>query len=239
MSSENFKILKEIGSLDIMQSKLRDEISSEEARIAFVEKNRAKRDSDKEIDQKLLAEAKEQMAQLENSISHNQLLLDQDKKHLLEVKTNDQLINLEHQIKDREEQIGVAEDQGLEFLDKIDGYENHIKECTTFLSGSLESLNEIIGEVEAVRTQKNKEITSLHKRSKLLVEELPKAFQDKLSLVVARKIKLSSFTRIINNACEFCRMSVCSADVTSVEEKLALKTCSQCGRLFIPQQALY
>jgi len=239
MSSEDFKITKEINSLTIRKTSLLSEIHAEQKRITFIQNNRTDRENERNDSLTLLKETKTLMQKIENEIANHQLHLNKDKIHLSSVTNNEQLISLEHTIKHAQEKIEDLENNGFELLDKIEELEIQIKDCETFLKGSAETLIEIQAEVDTFSNSHNKQIEVLDSRIKLLMESLPPIFQDRLTRLFERKIAISSFTRILGGSCEFCKFSLNKVDISNIEDKFQLKICQSCGRLFIPQQAAY
>lgn len=239
MSSEDFKITREINSLTLKRSTLLDEVTTERKRITFIESNREDRNEELVKTFESLKETKSLMQQVENSIANHQAQLSKDQDHLSAVTSNEQLKSLESSIKHCEEKIEEFENQGLELLDKIESYEEIVSNCESFLKGSAETLTEINLEVEAYAKSHQVEIDRLDSRISLLMKSLPPAFSDRIKRVFERNIAISSFTRIVGDSCEFCKFTLNKADIINVEDKLQLKGCQSCGRIFIPQQASY
>lgn len=239
MSAEHFKIIKEINSLSTKRDSLNSEIAEQVKRINFIESNRLKRQDELDSKSINLKDIKAQLQNTENEIAKLQAMLDKDKANLNSVFTDEQLKSLELAIQTNEEKLVPLEEDGLNLLEKIDCLEQEIKEAVSFLSGSEETLKEITQEVDAFNESHNKEISILDNRIHLLLEQLPVNFKDKVTSVLEKKIKISSFTRIQANKCEFCKYSLSNVDVSNIEDKLQLKSCTGCGRLFMPQQAPY
>lgn len=239
MSAEDFKIACEINSLMQKKKTLLDEILSEKKRITFIQKNREERQTERDNLTESLKKLKTNMQQVENDIASFQITLTKDQTHLNSVSSNEQLKNLESSILHVKEKLESLEDKGLELLEGIESSEFQAKECEDFLKGSAETLNEIQIEVDIFTKSHQKKIEILNSRIDLLLDELPPSFKDRIERVFKRNIQISSFTRIISGACEFCKFSVTKADESNIEDKLQLKSCQSCGRIFIPQQASY
>lgn len=239
MSSEHFKIAKEINSLVLNKHTLQDEIASEEKRITFIQSNRASRQQ--ELDKLIedVTSAKTSMQLVENDIATNQLILDKDRIHMSSVTSNEQLKSLETSIKHVEENLEDLENKGLELLEEIELNEAEIADCESFLKGSSETLEEITEEVNQFKNSHQKQIDVLEIRIQNLTSELPTLFRDKIIRTLEKNINISSFTRIQNGSCEFCKYTLSALDISNIEDKLLLKSCQSCDRLFIPQQASY
>lgn len=239
MSAEDFKKTREINSLTLKRNSLQDEVLAERKRITFIQSNRE--DREEELNKALneLKSAKSTMQRIENEIAVGHKQLTKDQEHLNTVTSQEQLKGLESSIKHVEVKIEDLENQGLELLDKIENLEGTISDCETFLKGSAETLVEIQDEVEVFANEHQEKIKTLNSRISLLMESLPPLFQDRIKRTFEKNIAISSFTRVINGSCEFCKFALNKIDETNIEDKLQLKSCQSCGRLFIPQQASY
>lgn len=239
MSAEHFKIIKEISSLSTKRDLLYAEVDEQVKRIHFIESSRLKRQDELDSKSVNLKGFKAQLQNIENEIAKLQVMLDKDKANLNSVFTDEQLKSLELAIKTNEEKLAPLEEEGLSLLEKIDDLEQEIEQAASFLSGSEETLKEISQEVNHFKESHEKEINILENRINLLLEQLPVSFKDKVTSVLEKKIKISSFTRIQSNNCEFCKYSLSNMDISNIEDKLQLRSCAGCGRLFMPQQAPY
>ena len=239
MSAQEFKIAKEINSLSLKRDKFFTEIREEEGRISFIQNNRNERSEQLETNQSQLKEVKAQMQSIENDIASYQAQLDKDKANLNSVITNEQLVSLEKSIKNSQKKLEALEEEGLEVLEQLESLEEDIQQAQTFLEGSAQTLSEIKEEVQNVTQGHHKEIDKLNHRIDLLIKDLSPLFKDKVQRTLDKNLPSSAFTRIQNGKCEFCKLSLSSVDITSIEDKLQLKNCSGCGRLFMPVQAAY
>jgi predicted nucleic acid-binding Zn-ribbon protein len=239
MSKESFKILKEINSLTINIEEFQLKIDAQLGRVQSVNSNRDNRQAQKTNDENLLKETSSKLNLAENEISHLQLKLTKDKENLSTISSEQVLKNMEKQIADLGEKISELEEIGLNEIENIEILEQKIADADEFLKGSLESLNEIKGEVETLNADHQSNIDKLLKRIDLLTQELPKDFSERYFRTLKSKIKGSIFARITNEACEYCRFGLSKMEVQKVEDQLNLKNCASCGRIFIPQAAFY
>mgnify|MGYP001563829979 CR=1 FL=1 len=231
--------MKEINSLTINKEEIQLKINAQLGRVQLVDSNRKTREAQKLEDQKKLKKTNSNLNLIENEISHLQLKLTKDKENLAMISTEQTLKNMEKQIADSEEKLGVLEEKGIEELDMIETIEEEISEADNFLSGSLESLTEIEAEVKVTNSEHQISMNKLTKRIELLIEELPKEFSYRYFKTLDSKIKGSIFARIKNEACESCRSGLSKMEIQKVEDQLNLKNCGSCGRIFIPQAAFY
>ncbi len=239
MSAENFKILKEINSLTTKVNEINDLVSKESKRLRFIEGNRIDRQDEMTLAQKNLDHYKKDMTKIENEISTLSAKIDKDKESLQGLSEESSITSMEKQIAELETKRIKLEDEIFVILEKAEAEEQNIKEAQSFLEGSLRSLNEIKKDVNAKNEGYQKELDSLLNRVGLLKESLPIQFQTKLEQVLSKKVQISSFTRIKSNTCEFCKRDISRMEETEIEQKLALKTCQGCGRIFIPAAASF
>lgn len=239
MSSEHFKILKEINSLSSSEASLIQKIAQEEKRLDQIVELRKQ----KELKLKSLEDEKKNISlegqRIEKDLSKLHSDLDRDKTNLSSIVTEESLKNLENQIADKERKIEILEELAYSQLEKSDEIDNNISDHNSFLEGSLETLSEIQVEVDKETSKLNEEITKIQNRINLLLEEIPPQFKSLYERVKLKDIKTSVFTRIKNGSCEFCRFQVSANDKINIEDNLQLKTCSSCSRIFIPEQAFY
>jgi len=239
MSAENFKILKEINSLTTSSREISDLVAKENKRLQFIEDNRTQRQEEMTVAEQALERLKKEMLRIDNEISTLSSKIDKDKDNRLSLIEDASIASMDKQILDLETKKDKFEEELFELLEKAEEEEKKIAEAESFLEGSLRSLTEIKKEVLIKNNGYQKEIDTLSNRLKLLKESLPPQFQDKLEQVFKNKIQISSFTRIKSNSCEFCRRDISRMEETEIEQKLALKTCQGCGRLFIPAAASF
>ena len=239
MSMESFKILKEINSLSQKKSELEASILKEEKRLDFIKKNREDRSHEKEDLNTLLKQFKSELMETENTISQLSSKIEKDKSNLSSLIDGNAITSLQKQIDDMKTNLDLNEEKGLELLEEIEETESKISDCVEFLTGSLESLNEIGQEVQLATRDYTEEIEILNNRNKALMEQLPENFKSRIELTLQKEIKISNFTRIKSDTCEFCRFNLSKIDIIAIEDKLALKSCQGCSRIFIPIQAGY
>jgi predicted nucleic acid-binding Zn-ribbon protein len=236
---ESFKILKEINSLSMRKNVLLDLVEAEQKRITFIENNRREREASLVSFQDTLKEQKADLTSTENQINLLSQKIEKDNTNLVSLVDGASISSLQKQIDEMKIKLDQNEEKGLELLDLIESSEVNISDCNEFLKGSLESLNEIKVEVDEKVSELQSEIDSITKRDALLMEELPPNFNNKISLILKKNIQISSFTRIKGGSCEFCRFNLSKSDVIAIEDKLALKSCQGCSRIFIPIQSGY
>jgi predicted nucleic acid-binding Zn-ribbon protein len=137
-------------------------------------------------------------------------------------------------IKDMDSQLSMLEDQGLTLLEHIETQQQESDENRVFLHGLEKTLQEIRTEVATEVAQHEQEIKSLDLRLSLLMEALPENFQQLLKIVLSKNLAHGPFTKNESGSCYFCRYKISKIDESEIDVQFKLKTCSQCGRIFLP-----
>lgn len=239
MNKEDYKILKEIASLDQQITKNNELLAIEEARVDKVQLLRDKRQDELTEQSQLLKNTKTQMQETENKIAHEQQPLIRSKENLSSLVDPKEIDALTKQIETKEALVDELENQGLELLDHIESLEDSIKKAETFLTGSLETIAEIKQEI----IENNKPIIEKTQiaieRTDQLFTELPEDVVSKVKKLINKKLKFGPFTIINKNSCNVCGFEVDKVKYNQIEVKYEFKTCSTCMRVFIPLSAQY
>ena len=239
MNQEYFKILKEINSLEQNISSLESVNDSELNRLAKL--------NDKKSD------AQTQCDQLKSSLKEHRLLAQKNENELSSIDAR--LVKIkadiggsfdskEMELLDNEKQklstqLDNLESEGFELLEKIEELEQQIKDKETFEQGITETIDEIKEEVDQVTGENQVKIETLKTRIESLLGQLPENFVNTYQKLKLKKLSVSLFTKVQAGRCFVCKMGIDKTREAQVEEQLLLKTCSSCGRIFIPNQALY
>jgi predicted nucleic acid-binding Zn-ribbon protein len=133
-----------------------------------------------------------------------------------------------------EEGIAALEEKGFEQLQNLETNETERKEVQTFLDGLAKTMDEIISEVKAEILLHQEKIKQLDLRLEALLEMLPEEFKILLMKVLKKNLAHGPFTRIDSGSCFFCRYKISRIDESEIDMQKKLKTCPQCGRIFIP-----
>ena len=173
-------------------------------------------------------------------VSKHDQLADLEKKLKLNTDQRQHLIDLggdEKKIQNYASEIQKLEEAGLLMLEECEQYENEIKWKNIFILGLDKTIQEIHTEVEAEVEKSNQEVSTLDMRIKLLLEELPDDFRSLLQRVSAKNLAHGPFTRVEAGSCYFCRYKLSRIEESEIDMQKNLKTCVQCGRIFLPYGA--
>lgn len=232
-------MLKEINSLLRLIDEQKELIKNESSRLSKIESLRQTRNEElDEVNSKisvLEVRTKDIEKELEALIKNKE----QFERAVNEAKTQAALESSEKQFEFTLLNMNTLEEEQFGILEELEELSSLQKDAQEFLSGSLETLNEITSEVNELNAPRLSEISSLNNRISLIKEELPPLFQTKLESLLKKNLPLSPFTRIISHRCEYCKFQLSRVDEEAVEKTFALKNCSSCSRLFLPLDAAY
>lgn len=227
MSIEHFTKLKEIDSLTKFKNTQLRNKQEEEKRLS------------KLLERKL--ESENQIASLKQEIiSKNLEMADLEKKLKNASEQKQRLIDIggdEKKIQDFTRQIADLEEKGFLYLEEQEKIEQDLTDAKTFLSGLEKTINEIKQEIEEATSGITTEVENAELRIKLLMDELPSDFKTLLLKVSAKNLAHGPFTRIEQGSCYFCRFKISRIEESEIDMQKGLKTCPQCGRIFLPYGA--
>lgn len=227
MSVEWFFKLKEIDSLTRMKNQHLKAIKEQEDRLTALQKRREEglvqtstlKQEHTSLHQKLL----ETEAQIKTADTQRSRLVDMGGD--------------ENKIKTYQQQLNALEEEGLLILEEMETKHQELKDAQTFLEGLEKTYQEIKAEVDEEKSQKEAENKQLDLRLTLLQEELPDDFKSLLKRVTAKNLAVGPFTRIEAGSCFLCRYKISRTEESEIDMQKSLKTCSQCGRIFLPYGA--
>lgn len=224
MSGEPFLILKEIDSLSRMRVNFLKSKSDQEDRLSKLKSR---------LEESLMQTAtlKQELISTTNELADVEKLLKtatEQKQRLIDIGGD------EKKIENFSQDVMKYEEKGLEFLSRLDELEGEIEDQKTFRSGLEKTVQEIESEALPEIEKINQELKNIDMRVELLEGELPQDFKNIYQRVVAKKLALSPFTRTDQGNCFVCRFKISKLDESEIDTQRILKTCPQCGRIFLP-----
>ncbi len=236
---ENFKIIKEIDSLDRNIKTFIDLIENQNKRILSI--NNKINDKNEKIDKlnKELKSISSELTSSENELSSTQQKLEIKVSQKGQVFTDSQIQALDKEIKLYEEKIDSLEETVFSFMEKKESIEENIKDSHTFIKGASNSLIEIQKEVDIEIEQLTKKKTNTQLRVDTLLKQLPEGYQSKIKGMLDKDFRSTIVATIVDRSCNYCRASLPTQFISDVEDKHILKTCSACKRVFIPSSSSY
>lgn len=236
---ENFKVIKEIDSLDRDKKQLLDQINTQLLRLSSIKL----RISDKEEEQaELISNSKlmaKNLTKLENELSALQQKLENKTAQKGQVFTDLQIKALDKEIVTYSENIIICEDQLFECMESKESIDEKIEDSKNFITGATKSLIDIKNEVDQTNSKLNSKIQILNQRTDNLISTIPEDFKIKVLSLLDKNIKSTILTTIKDRACNYCRTSLATQFISEVEDKHSLKTCVACKRIFIPSASSY
>lgn len=224
MSAEWFAKLKEYDSLSKARLTHLQVIKEQEERINKLSLHKTHKNEEVSALKSSFLKLQSEMAEKENQIKS----LSEQRQRLLDYGGD------EKKITDLSQKIAQLENEGFEVLEALEQNELAREEAKTFLTGLEKTIAEISSEADQVISVEKKGIEQMDLRLKLLQEELPKDFQERLKKVLAKNLAHGPFSRIEQGSCYFCRYKISRIDESEVEIQKQLKNCPQCSRIFIP-----
>ncbi len=224
MSDEWFSRLKEYDSLSKARARLILSGKDQEGRLETLRKRQA--------------DSMAQLAGLKSSYIHLQQSLHEiEQKIKVQNEQRSRSIDQggsEEKLRAYNKEISSLEEKGFSFLEDLDVNETERADLQGFLNGLEKTMIEIAGEVKEETAKFQNEIEQLDLRLNSLTEALPAEYRDLLMRTLKKNLALGPFTRVENGSCFFCRANISRNEESEVEMQKILKTCSQCGRIFIP-----
>lgn len=224
MSAESFFKLKELDSLNKMKLSLLKSKSEQEDRVSkLLERQNEALLQTTKLKQELISTTNE-LADVEKMLKN----ASEQKQRLIDIGGDDKkILNFSLDIEKFEE-------KGLEFLSRLEEIENEIADQKQFQSGLEKTINEIQSEVKPEVEKCDQEIKNINLRVELLTAELPADFKNLYDRVLAKKLAHGPFTRTDQGSCYFCKFKISKVDESEIDAQRSLKTCPQCGRIFLP-----
>lgn len=134
--------------------------------------------------------------------------------------------------------IGQLEEEGLALLIRQQELELQQEDVRTFLGGYEKTLAELRSEIDKELVEARMQRDQAIARAEAIKNELPTEWREKYEKVAAKNLAHGPFTRITNTRCFICQYAVSRLVESEVDVQLLLKSCSGCGRLFLPYKAV-
>jgi predicted nucleic acid-binding Zn-ribbon protein len=224
VSVESFFKLKELDSLNKMRLTYERNKREQEDRVSkLLERKNDSQLQTTKLKQTLISTTNE-LADVEKLLS----TASEQKQRLIDYGGDEKKINSFSQ------DITNYEEKGLELLSRLEELENEINDQKNFQTGLEKTISEITEEARPEVEKCDQEIKNIDLRVKLLQEELPEDFRNLYLRVSAKKLAHGPFTRTDQGSCYFCRFKISKVDESEIDTQRSLKTCPQCGRIFLP-----
>ena len=234
MNKEGFRILKEINSLDSSKKELESTIQDELARVSKLHDMKDNRIQEEQTTTLELKELKVQFQKIEGSISEFQSKLNKAKSDLTQLFDQKEIDALSNQIQKIEENIDNLETNGFNLMEDIELKEESLNEAKGFLSGIDTTINEMQSEIEEENQELFNKIKSINSRLENLYTQIPNEIHEKYQKLLSLNMKHGPLTKISGRECYICKYMLATHDISLVEDKMMIKSCGQCKRIFIP-----
>jgi predicted nucleic acid-binding Zn-ribbon protein len=108
------------------------------------------------------------------------------------------------------------------------------EEKKTFLVGFEKTVEEITQESNEGIQDLERKIAHLKSRMTQLFSDLPEDFRSLVERVQAKNLSIGIFTKVQEGKCAMCRHKLSLDMQSDIDQKLILKACPGCSRLFLP-----
>lgn len=224
MSVELFFKLKEIDSLTKMKNTHLRAKNEQEDRLSKLNDRRQEALLQSAKLKQDLITLHDELAQLEKKLK----TASEQKQRLQDIGGD------EKKIAQFQTEIESSEEQGLGLLAREEEIQTEMNDTRQFLTGLDKTILEIKEEVTEEVTKIQAELSNIELRIQLLQDELPSEFKSMLLKVTAKNLAHGPFTRVDQGSCYFCRFKISRIDESEIDMQRQLKTCPQCGRIFLP-----
>jgi len=239
LNKETFRILKEINSLYLENTRLTEIIASESSRTTKIEDLRSEKEQLIVTLDRRVKEESLKLSHTEDEIAQNQQKLNQAMSNKNNVFTEHEISSFEKQIATYKEKLDELENSGLEIMTLCEELSCELDEAKNFLKGSIETLNNIRLEVTENNKPYQEKINVNTKRMQHLFSELPELLKQKFTQLLERNLKYGPVAQIDKNHCSVCKMELAKSEIEAIEKHLQIKFCPSCSRVFIPISSLY
>ena len=236
MYKEVFPIFIEVQSLENSLFSHEKKINSHKQRIIEIEKRREGAQNSYNQFETELPKLRSEINTQENTLTSLEQKLEKSEEHLQIAKTAQQIEASENEIKIMSEIKDKCEVLVLNLMEKVEKIEESLEESSTFLTGSLETLETITQEVAKDVKAENKEISFYQERITTLLEDLAPNLQAAFNAVNKKYKNDNPVSIITDKKCGECFTGISSNIETQIQQGLLFEYCTGCGRILAPYQ---
>jgi predicted nucleic acid-binding Zn-ribbon protein len=239
MNKENFKIIKEINSLEVKLNHFDNLKGEDKRRIERLYQQKEHRLDDLKSYSLKKDELQKELFQIEirtQEIEKEQSNIAQQLNQVLESNLQEKLNLQKHKLDD---ELNNIQEKGLLNLEAIETFAIEIQDAQSFLNGIDETIDEITHEILEKQNVDNLSEDHIKKRIEEVTADLTDEF--KASYIKLRKHAPvhNSLSLLENNKCQFCHYEVNAKKLEDIQVKYQLHACEMCKRLLIPPESSY
>jgi predicted nucleic acid-binding Zn-ribbon protein len=236
---ENFKVIKEIDSLDRQKKDINLKAQNQSDRIISINQKITDKEDDLASLKADLKEITSSLMKMENELSNLQQKIEIKISQKGQVFTETQINSLDKEIESYQKNLITTEELVFKKMEIKESFEEEIKDCLTFIQGATKSSKEVQIEVEGICLELNQKKQIIDERIENLIATIPENFKTKVKLLLVKNFRSTILTTIKDKACNYCRCSIASGLINEIEDKYNLKSCTGCKRIFIPSASSY
>jgi predicted nucleic acid-binding Zn-ribbon protein len=192
--------------------------------------------------QQRLEEVHELIASVEKTFNDEDKQLQKDTKDLENkdkqknlVTTEKELSAIEHDIRVLEGSISILEEKALKNLESKEELENEEKDLSSFLNGSLKSLQDIEKEVLEANKLEQNEIDLYEARVEGIISSLPPSMGKEFKSLMDKFENDKPLSFLKNGCCGQCHYSIPRTVEEALQKSFSLEYCPNCNRVLIPE----
>lgn len=147
-----------------------------------------------------------------------------------------EIIDIDRTLSQRlsDESKAENEERALNLLITQQAVEEAREDKKTFLVGFEKTVEEITQESNESIQDLERKIIHLNSRIKQLFSDLPEDWKSPVERVQAKNLSIGIFTKVQEGKCALCRHKLSLDMQSDIDQKLILKACPGCSRLFLP-----
>ena len=151
-----------------------------------------------------------------------------------------EIIQIDRNLSQRlsEEARAENEEKALTLLISQQEIEIAREEKKTFLVGFQKTVDEITQESNEGIQDLERKLTHLNSRIAQLFSDFAEDWRHQVEKVQSKNLSIGIFTKNQDGKCAMCRHKLSLENQSDIDQKLILKACSGCSRLFLPYRVV-
>lgn len=231
---KHYSNLMEAARLDLAILEHLKNIEEHKKRVSFVSEQKKQREELLSKVEKELTSFKAGLMAHENELDQVIKANERSQKNASNITSAQQMKAIEVERTTLSKKKEMLEHEIFGLMEKIENGQKTISDAQSFLSGLKTTIPEISKEVAEATALEEKEIVNYQKRIYALVEECSSELKY-LFTNLNKKYRFKNPLAMIENFhCNRCFIRIPHEEIAHLDKGIAVKTCSGCGRIFIP-----
>lgn len=236
MNLEHFALLVEIQGLDKKIGQHLKNIATQEERVNSLNKQRELKEKNLLFLEKEIQILKNTQSLKEKELFEKEQLIDRSIQRQKTATNEAQCKAIENELALFRPQKEKLEVDIYSLMEKIENFQNELKDHQQFLLGSLKALQEVKLEVNSSLQTEKKQMSILEERIELSLQDSPPSVRN-LWQDLHKKFPFNSpLSFIENGTCSECRCSIARNFEALIEKGGVVEFCPHCKRLLTPRK---